>query len=97
MIANSFAEELVMRAYLIDRLYRLLGSKYLAVGLSAVMFGSYHLYQGFWPGFVAASLTGIILGYYFIGTRRILPLVFAHTAYNLMIEFVPHFPQMHFV
>ena len=92
IIANSFAEELVMRAYLIDRLYRLLGSKYLAVGISALMFGSYHLYQGFWPGFVGASLTGIILGYYFLGTRRILPLVFAHTAYNLIVEFaVPFF------
>lgn len=97
MIANSFAEELVMRAYLMDRLYRLLGSKFLAVGLSAVMFGSYHLYQGFWLGFVGASLTGIILGYYFIGTRRIFSLVFAHTAYNLIVGFVPHFPQMHFV
>ena len=80
-----------MRAYLIDRLYRLLGSKYLTVGISAEKFGSYHLYQGFWPGFVGASLIGIILGYYFIGTRRILPLVFAHTAYNLIVEFAPRF------
>jgi membrane protease YdiL (CAAX protease family) len=88
IIANSVAEELIMRAYLIDRLSRLFGNKLIAIGCSAFLFGSYHLYQGFWSGFVGASLMGLVLGAYFVRTRRILPLVIAHSAYNLGLDFL---------
>src|SRR5262249_56919425 len=41
--ANGFAEELVMRAYLITRLARLLRSDLQSVFLSAFLFASYHV------------------------------------------------------
>ena len=46
IIADAFAEELAMRAYLIPRLETLLRSKAFAVLISTLLFASYHLYQG---------------------------------------------------
>ncbi len=88
LIANSIAEELVMRAYLIDRLERLFGNEWSAVLVSAVLFGSYHLYQGFWVGFVGATLTGLIFAVYFARYRRLFPLIIAHTIVNLLCVFL---------
>ena len=83
LIANSIAEELVMRAYLIDRLERLLGSCWAAVLISAMMFGSYHIYQGVLGGF-SASLMGLCFGFYFALCRRLFPLVVGHTVGSLL-------------
>jgi membrane protease YdiL (CAAX protease family) len=43
---TAFSEELVMRAYLIPRFEQLLGSSARSVALSALLFASYHVYQG---------------------------------------------------
>lgn len=87
LIANSIAEELVMRAYLIDRLERLLGSCWAAVMISAMMFGSYHIYQGFWGG-LSASIMGLCFGVYYARSRRLFPLVVGHTVGSLLCMLV---------
>jgi len=76
-VFNGFAEELVMRGYLIPRLGRVLGSWWSAMVLSSVLFAGYHLYQGVW-GAGTVLVTGLIFGSCFILTRRLWPVVIAH-------------------
>ena len=40
--------------------------------------GSYHLYQGF-GGFLGNAVMGVLFGYFYQRTRRVLPLAIAHT------------------
>ena len=84
LVANSAAEELVARAYMIDRLEKLFGKTWIAVLVSAVLFGSYHIHQGMIIGLVGATMTGIVLGIYFARTRKLLPLIVAHSVYSLI-------------
>ena len=48
--------------------------------------GSYHLYQGF-GGFIGNAIMGLIFGYFYQRTKRVLPLVIAHTILD-MVSFV---------
>lgn len=51
--------------------------------VSALVRGSYHLYQGF-GGFVGNVAMGLILGLVFLRTRRVMPLVVAHTLLDVV-------------
>ena len=44
---------------------------------SAVVRASYHLYQGFGP-FIGNVLMGLLFGWFYTRTRRVMPLVIAH-------------------
>ncbi|PZS13213.1 MAG: CPBP family intramembrane metalloprotease domain-containing protein [Pseudonocardiales bacterium] len=74
---NGFAEEIVVVGFLLTRLRQLGWSDQRALGASAVLRGSYHLYQGY-GGFAGNLVMGLIFGYWFQRTRRVLPLVIAH-------------------
>jgi membrane protease YdiL (CAAX protease family) len=69
--------------YLIPRLERLLGSTVAAVGLTAVMFGSYHVYQGVGPAISVAGV-GVVFGISFCLLRRLWPLCLAHALQNFL-------------
>jgi membrane protease YdiL (CAAX protease family) len=84
LCANSFAEEFVMRGYLIARLERLLRSTWQAVLVTTVLFASYHLYQGF-VGTVSAAAFGLVCAVSFCFFRRLWPLCVAHTIWNFWI------------
>ncbi|WP_111712371.1 CPBP family intramembrane glutamic endopeptidase [Corynebacterium jeikeium] len=75
--ANGFAEELVVVAWLSTRLRQLRISWAWVFAASALLRGSYHLYQGY-----SAGLGNIIMGaiylWYFKRTGRIWPLVIGH-------------------
>ncbi len=75
---NGILEEIVVVAYLLTRLRQLGWSDTRALGASAVLRGSYHLYQG-WGGFFGNLVMGLIFGWWFQRTRRVLPLVIAHS------------------
>jgi membrane protease YdiL (CAAX protease family) len=64
-------------AYLITRLQQLRLTPMAAVGLSAMLRGSYHLYQG-WGGFLGNLAMGALFGFVFVRTKRAWPLVIAH-------------------
>jgi membrane protease YdiL (CAAX protease family) len=70
-------EEVIVAAYLITRLRRLVLSPAAAVAVSALLRGSYHLYQG-WGGFLGNLAMGVLFGIVFAKTRRAWPLVIAH-------------------
>jgi membrane protease YdiL (CAAX protease family) len=75
--ANGWAEELVMRAYLIFRLSQLTRSPTVACMVSTALFAAYHSYQG-----PAGMIGAIIFGSCYCGSyllaRRVAPVAFAH-------------------
>jgi membrane protease YdiL (CAAX protease family) len=80
----AFSEELVFRDYLIGRLRTLLGSRWLSVLVSALLFSGMHLYQGV-DGVASSAAFGVFYGYIFSGSPRLWPLVLAHMLHNLLI------------
>jgi membrane protease YdiL (CAAX protease family) len=81
--ANAWAEEVLVVGYLITRL-RQLGLRENATLLSsAVLRGSYHLYQGF-GGFVGNLVMGLVFGRVWQRTNRLVPLVVAHTLLDVV-------------
>ena len=77
-------EELVMRAYLIPRFERLVGSTAWSVLVTAALFGIIHIYQGmYWA--VSAFITGLVYGMMFSLWRRLWPIAIAHTIGNLIV------------
>lgn len=76
-LTNGVLEEVVMLGYLFNRL-RLIGWGPVAYLLtSALLRGSYHLYQGF-GGFVGNVVMGVVFGMAYLRFRRVMPLVIAH-------------------
>lgn len=75
--ANAIVEEVVMVGYLFVRWAQTGWSVLLIVGVSALVRGSYHLYQG-WGGFIGNVIMGVAFGLFFVKTRRVWPLVLAH-------------------
>lgn len=82
-LGNAVLEEVTMLAYLFTR-WRQAG--YGVVGIvvtSALLRGSYHLYQGF-GGFVGNIAMGLLLGAVYARTRRVMPMVVAHTLIDVV-------------
>ena len=76
-IEAGLLEEVIVVAYLITRLEQIGWPTAAAVGASALLRASYHLYQG-WGGFAGNLLLGVFFGVVFVRTRRVWPLVIAH-------------------
>ena len=75
--ANAFSEEIVVVMWLITRLQQLRIPPWVALLLSAVLRGSYHLYQG-WSAGLGNIIMGLIFGAYYLKTRRVWPLILGH-------------------
>ncbi|MFI5915576.1 CPBP family intramembrane glutamic endopeptidase [Dactylosporangium sp. NPDC051541] len=82
-VENGVLEEVVMIAYLLSRLRDLRWGWWAAVVTSAVIRGSYHLYQGF-GGFVGNFVMGLVFGYFFRRTQRVMPLIVAHSILDIV-------------
>ncbi len=74
---NALLEEVVVVGFLITRTRQLGLTARGAVVVSAVLRGSYHLYQGV-GAFFANALMGLIFGTFFVRKRTVLPLFIAH-------------------
>ena len=77
-IQNGVLEETIMLGYLLTRLDQLEVRPWLAVAISALIRGSYHLYQGF-GSFLGNAVMGAIFGVLFRRWRRVMPFVIAHS------------------
>jgi len=86
LAANAFAEELVVRGYLIPRLEDATASLPFAIVASAGLFASYHLYQGL-GGMLLIFVTGLIYGVGFVLVRRLWPFVVAHFLWGVAASF----------
>jgi membrane protease YdiL (CAAX protease family) len=73
----ALVEEVIVLAYLVTRLQQLGWSDRSAIAASALLRGSYHLYQG-WGGFGANLAMGLLFAWLFTKTKRAWPFVVAH-------------------
>ena len=80
---NSVLEEVIMIGYLFTRLRQLSWRLPMILVASAVIRGSYHLYQGF-GGFAGNLIMGVVFGLVYLRWRRVMPLVVAHTALDVV-------------
>jgi membrane protease YdiL (CAAX protease family) len=77
-IQNAILEEVIVVGYLVTRL-RGFGWRLTAVvAASAVLRGSYHLYQGF-GAFVGNTVMGVVFALFFVRFKRVTPLIVAHS------------------
>ncbi len=82
-LENAALEEVVVVGYLMTRLRELRWGPWVVLVTSAVLRGAYHLYQGF--GQAAGNVAmGLVFGYWFQRTGRVLPLVIAHTLLDVV-------------
>ncbi|QGH70762.1 CPBP family intramembrane glutamic endopeptidase [Pseudactinotalea sp. HY158] len=80
-LKNGLLEEILVVGYLRERLDELGWRAWSIVAASALLRGSYHLYQG-WGPFVANVAMGVVFASFYLsrwGRRRVWPLVLAHT------------------
>ncbi len=76
-VRHGIVEEVIVVGYLLDRLGKFGWSMPLAIATSAVLRGSYHLYQGFGP-FIGNVVMGVVFAWIYTRTKRVMPLVIAH-------------------
>lgn len=80
---NAIVEEVVMIGYLYTRWSQAGWRLWIVVVGSALIRGSYHLYQGF-GGFAGNIVMGLILGTVYLRTRRVLPLIITHAILDIV-------------
>ena len=80
---NAVLEEVIMVGYLFTRLGQLGWRLGMIITVSAVVRGSYHLYQGF-GGFVGNMIMGVVFGLVYLRWRRVMPLIVAHTLLDVV-------------
>ncbi len=82
-VANALAEEILVVGYLITRLRQLGSGEGRAVLASAVLRGTYHLYQGV-GGFVGNVVMGVVFGRVWQRTHRLWALISAHALIDIV-------------
>jgi membrane protease YdiL (CAAX protease family) len=82
-VQNAILEEVIVVGYLLTRLRQLGWRVGVVIAASALLRGSYHLYQGF-GAFFGNAVMGVIFALFFLRTRRVLPLIIAHTLLDVV-------------
>lgn len=82
-LQNAIVEEVIVVGYLMTRLRQFGWTTGATIVTSAALRGSYHLYQGIGPG-IGNFVMGLVFGYWFHRTRRVMPLVIAHTILDVV-------------
>ena len=82
-VQNAVLEEVIVVGYLVTRLRQLSWRLGAVIAASAVLRGSYHLYQGF-GAFVGNAVMGVVFSLFFLRTRRVGPLIVAHTLLDVV-------------
>jgi membrane protease YdiL (CAAX protease family) len=76
-LQSGLLEEVIVVAYLIRRLEQLGWAPVAALAGSAILRGSYHIYQG-WGGVLGNVVLGLFFAWIFLRWRRVWPLITAH-------------------
>ena len=80
---NAVLEEVVVVGYLINRLTDIGWRTWQAVLASALLRGSYHLYQGF-GAFLGNAIMGVVFALFYLRFKRVIPLIIAHTVLDVV-------------
>jgi membrane protease YdiL (CAAX protease family) len=81
---SGIEEEVIMIGYLFARTRQLGWSTVTTIAVSAVIRGTYHLYQGYGAFFANAAM-GVLFGWLYHRYGRLLPIVVAHTAIDAAV------------
>lgn len=73
----ALLEEIIGVGYLVTRLRHLAWRPEAILAATALLRGSYHLFQG-WGGFAGNVAMGLLFGWIFLRTGRLWPLILAH-------------------
>jgi membrane protease YdiL (CAAX protease family) len=95
IVGAGFAEELVFRGYLIERIEKLLATvawkQSIAIVMSTLIFASLHYQQGA-AGIENAAILGFLAALIYVGFgRNLWPLVVMHAVYDLLSLFLIYF------
>jgi membrane protease YdiL (CAAX protease family) len=82
-LQNALLEEVIVVGYLMERLRELRWRTPAILVTSALLRGSYHLYQGIGP-FIGNVVMGLVFAEYYRRRRRTMPLVVAHTVLDVV-------------
>lgn len=82
-IRHALLEETIVVGFLLGWLRRLGWSTTTAVAASAILRGSYHLYQGIGP-FVGNAIMGLVFCWVYRRWGRVMPLVIAHALLDIV-------------
>ncbi|TDB78490.1 CPBP family intramembrane glutamic endopeptidase [Micromonospora sp. KC723] len=80
---NAVLEEVIVVGYLVTRLRQMQWRLAAIIATSALLRASYHLYQGF-GAFVGNAVMGVVFSLFYLRTRRVMPLVVAHTLLDVV-------------
>ncbi|GIM90297.1 CAAX amino protease [Paractinoplanes toevensis] len=81
-VQNAVLEEVIVVGYLMTRLRSMSVQVIWVVAASAVLRGSYHLYQGF-GAFVGNAVMGVVFALFFLRFKRVMPLIVAHSILDI--------------
>ncbi|GAA0562427.1 type II CAAX endopeptidase family protein [Paractinoplanes ferrugineus] len=79
---NAVLEEVIVVGYLITRLREMSLQPVWIVAASALLRGSYHLYQGF-GAFVGNAVMGVVFALFYLRFKRVMPLIVAHSILDI--------------
>ncbi|BCW39880.1 CAAX amino protease [Arthrobacter sp. StoSoilB3] len=82
-VRHAIVEEVIVVGYLLDRFGKFGWSVPAGIVVSALLRGSYHLYQGFGP-FIGNVVMGLVFGWIYTKTKRVMPLVVAHALLDIV-------------
>ena len=82
-VQNALLEEVIVVGYLVERLRELRWRTPMILAASALLRGSYHLYQGIGP-FIGNAVMGVVFAEYYRRRGRVMPLVVAHALLDLV-------------
>ncbi|SDU84266.1 CPBP family intramembrane glutamic endopeptidase [Jiangella alkaliphila] len=82
-LQNAVVEEVIVVGFLMTRLRQLGWELPAIIATSAVLRGSYHLYQGYGMA-IGNMLMGVVFAYFYHRTGRVMPLVVAHSILDIV-------------
>lgn len=82
-VKNALLEEVIVVGYLMTRLRDGGWGMWAVIFTSALLRGTYHLYQGLGQAF-GNVLMGVIFGWWYYRTRRLWPLIIAHALIDIV-------------
>ncbi|GAA3603610.1 CPBP family intramembrane metalloprotease [Agrococcus terreus] len=84
LLRAGLTEEVIVVGYLFERLRRLGWGTWPIILAAAALRGVYHLYQGV-PGMVGNVAMGVLFGWLYARTGRLVPLIVAHTLIDVAV------------
>ncbi|WP_198663392.1 CPBP family intramembrane glutamic endopeptidase [Jiangella endophytica] len=82
-LQNAVVEEVIVVGFLMTRLKQLGWELPAIIATSAVLRGTYHLYQGYGMA-IGNMLMGVVFAYFYHRTGRVMPLVIAHSILDIV-------------